>query len=87
MSYEVDSGLIESFKPEVYSELVKIFKEFDENNNAVMEKNEFKNLLKELGYGDLSKKDIDALFKDIDLNNDNVISFYEFLLIMKKIKT
>ena len=87
MSYEVDSGLIESFKPEVYSELVKIFKEFDENNNAVMEKNEFTNLLKELGYGDLSEKDIDALFKDIDLNNDNVISFYEFLLIMKKIKT
>ena len=52
-----------------------------------MEKNEFANLLKELGYGDLKKKDIDALFKDIDLNNDNVISFYEFLLIMKKMKS
>ncbi len=87
MSYDVDQGLVDSFKPEVYSELVKIFKEFDANNNAVMEKNEFANLLKELGYGDLKKKDIDALFKDIDLNNDNVISFYEFLLIMKKMKS
>ena len=44
-------------------------------------------LLKGLGFEDLSKKDMSALFKDIDLNNDNVISFYEFLLIMKKIKT
>ena len=70
-----------------YSELVSIFKEFDANNNAVMEKNEFVNLLKELGYGDMKKKDIDALFKDIDLNKDNVISFYEYLLIMKKIKS
>ena len=41
-------------------------------------------ILKELGYGDLSEKDIDALFKDIDLNNDSVISFNEFLHIMKK---
>ena len=51
-----------------------------------MEKDEFKNLLKELGYGDMKKKDIDALFQDIDLNHDNVISFYEYLLIMKKLK-
>ena len=86
MSYEVDQGLVDSFKPEVYQELVSLFKQFDENNNAVIEKNEFKNLLKELGLGDLKKKDIDALFQDIDLNKDNVISFYEFLLIMKKIK-
>ena len=86
MSYEVDQGLINCFQPEVYTELVKIFKEFDANNNAVMEKDEFKNLLKELGYGDMKKKDIDALFQDIDLNHDNVISFYEYLLIMKKLK-
>ena len=84
MSYDVDSGLVSSFTPELYSELMKIFKEYDDNNNAVIEKSEFKNLLKGLGYDDFSKKEISALFKDIDLNNDNVISFNEFLLIMKK---
>ena len=87
MSYDVDSGLVNSFKPEVYTELVSIFKEFDANNNAVMEKSEFKNLLNKLGLGDLDKKQINALFKDFDLNDDGVLSFYEFLLIMKKIKT
>ena len=83
MSYEVDSSLVNCFKPEVYSELMSIFKEFDANQNAVIERNEFTNLLKKLGFGHLNKKEMSALFKDIDLNNDNVISFYEFLLIMK----
>ena len=87
MSYDVDSSLVNSFKPEVFSELMSIFKEFDTNNNAVMEKSEFKNLLNKLGLGDLDKKQINALFKEFDLNNDKVLSFYEFLLIMKKIKT
>ena len=57
------------------------------NQKIIIEKCEFKDLLKELGFTDMSKKDMSALFKDIDLNNDNVISFYEFLLIMKKIKS
>ena len=88
MSYDdVSQELIDCFKPETYTELVQIFKEYDKNNNALIEKCEFKDLLKGLGIEDLSKKDMSALFKDIDLNNDNVISFYEFLLIMKKIKT
>ena len=86
MSYEVDSTLVNSFKPEDYAEYVKLFKEYDKNGNAVIEKDEFKDLLKELGFSDLSKKDIKALFKDIDANNDKVISFYEFLLLMKKLK-
>ena len=87
MSYDVDAKLVNSFEPAIYSDLVKTFKEFDTNQNGVIEKDEFKSLLKELGYEDLTKKQINALFKDIDLNNDKVISFYEFLLIMKKIKT
>ena len=87
MSYDVDAKLVDSFEPAIYADLVKTFKEFDTNQNGVIEKDEFKNLLKELGYENLTKKQISALFKDIDLNNDKVISFYEFLLIMKKIKT
>ena len=87
MSYEVDAGLVNSFPPELYAEYCRLFKEFDKNNNAVIEKSEFKDLLKELGFTELSKKEVKALFKDIDLNNDNVISFYEFLQIMKKMKS
>ena len=86
MSYEVDDELINCFKPDVYSELVNLFKKYDSNQNAVIEKNEFYNMIKELGFSEMSKKDASALFKNFDLNNDKVISFYEFLQIMKKIK-
>ncbi len=86
MSYEVDNELINCFQPEVYSELVNLFKKYDSNHNAVIEKNEFYNMIKELGFSEMSKKDVNALFKNFDLNNDKVISFYEFLQIMKTIK-
>ena len=45
MSYDVDQGLVDSFKPEVYSELVKIFmlKKFDYNKNKINKNNLIKN--------------------------------------------
>ena len=84
MSYEADQKLVDSFDPALYSELVEIFKEFDKNGNAVIENNEFEDLVKALGFTDVTKEDIDALFKEIDLNNDSTISFAEFLVLMKK---
>ena len=64
MSYDVDAKLVSSVEPAIYADLVKTFKEFDTNKNGVIEKDEFKSLLKELGYEDLTKKQINALFKD-----------------------
>ena len=84
MSYEADQKLVDSFDPALYSELVEIFKEFDKNGNAVIENNEFEDLVKALGFTDVTKEDIDALFKEIDLNKDSTISFAEFLVLMKK---
>ena len=84
MSYDVDKKLVESFDPALYSDLVEMFKEFDKNGNAVIEQNEFEDLVKALGFVDVSKEDIAALFKEIDLNKDSTISFAEFLVLMKK---
>ena len=86
MSYEADPKIIESYEPELYNYLVTIFKTFDKNGNAVIEKNEFVDLLHALGCTEIDAKGAEALYKDIDLNNDSVISFNEFLHIMKKIK-
>lgn len=43
MSYQADIKLIQSFKPEDYSEMERVFKAFDTNKNGVMERNEFWN--------------------------------------------
>ena len=50
MSYQVDVKLVQSFKAEDYSELEKVFKEFDKNKNGIMERSEFLNLLHALGH-------------------------------------
>ena len=85
MSYEADTKLVQSFDSEFYSELVQTFKSYDQNNNGVIEKNEFIDLITALGFTDVKKEEVDALFKDIDLNDDSVISFSEFLVLMKKL--
>ncbi len=86
MSYEADPKIIECFEPELYNQFVTIFKTYDKNGNAVIEKNEFVDLLHAIGFTDIDEKEAEALYKDIDLNNDSVISFNEFLHIMKKMK-
>jgi hypothetical protein len=63
MSYEVEPQLIESFEPELYNEFVTIFKTYDKNGNAVIEKDEFVDLLLALGCTDIDAKDAENLYK------------------------
>ena len=53
MSYQADIKLVQSFRPEDYSEIQKVFKDFDKNKNGVMEREEFLDLLHALGYREL----------------------------------
>ena len=87
MSYEVDPKLVECFDPPIFEEFKNIFKEFDKNNNGLMEKSEFIALLADLGYKNVTPQDADELFKSVDLNSDSVLQFSEFLGIMKQIKS
>jgi plastin-1 len=77
--------LIQSFKPEDYSEIEKVFKAFDKNKNGVMEREEFLELLHALGYRELKQEDADALMKGVDIKDKNCMTFSEFLQVMKKI--
>lgn len=83
MSYQVDVKLVQSFKAEDYSELEKVFKEFDKNKNGIMERSEFLNLLHALGYRELKQEDADSLMEGFDLKDQNSMTFTEFLNVMK----
>ena len=85
MSYQVDVKLVQSFKAEDYSELEKVFKEFDKNKNGIMERSEFLNLLHALGYRELKQEDADSLMEGFDLKDQNSMTFTEFLNVMKKL--
>ena len=85
MSYQADIKLIQSFKPEDYSEIEKVFKAFDKNKNGVMEREEFLELLHALGYRELKQEDADALMEGVEIKDKNCMTFSEFLQVMKKI--
>ena len=85
MSYQVDLKLHQSFKPDDYSNLEKIFKGFDKKKNGVMETNEFLDLLHALGYRDLKQEDASNLMKGVQLADPSHMTFVEFLTIMKQL--
>jgi plastin-1 len=85
MSYQVDIKLIQTFKAEDYSELEKIFKDFDKNKNGVMETNEFLDLLHALGHRNMTQADANNLMAGQPLRYPGQMSFEEFLNVMKKL--
>ena len=85
MSYQADIKLIQSFNPEDYSEIEKVFKAFDKNKNGLMEREEFLDLLHALGYRELKQEDADALMEGVDIKDPSKMTFSEFLNVMKKI--
>ena len=61
-----------------------MFQSYDKNGDAVIEKKEFIELLRQLKWEeDTIKRYAKKIYKDLDLNNDSVISFNEFLQIYK----
>jgi len=85
MSYQADIKLVQSFRPEDYSEIQKVFKDFDKNKNGVMEREEFLDLLHALGYRELKQEDADSLMEGVDIKDPAAMTFTEFLNVMKKI--
>ena len=82
MSYEVDLKLKQSFKPEEYTSIEKVFKEYDHNKNGVMEKKELLSLLHALGHRDLKEEDAAKVMSSLELKDPTKITFTEFLNIM-----
>jgi len=85
MSYQVDIKLIQTFKAEDYSELEKIFKDFDKNKNGVMETSEFLDLLHALGHRNFTQADASNLMAGASMRVPGQLSFEEFLVVMQKL--
>ena len=73
------------FSPENVVDLVTNFKNYDKNEDGVMDKSEFKVLLHDLGYRDLTDARIDELLKKADKNKDGKIAWIEFLDMMSDV--
>ena len=71
------------FSAEQTSELVQSFKNYDKDKNGVMDKNEFREALKDMGYRDLSEAKVSQVLKSVDKNQNGVIEWDEFLEMMR----
>lgn len=74
------------FNPEQCTELVNAFKTYDKNKDGTMDAKEFKQVLKDLGYSEISADQVDAVLKRVDKNSDSVIDFEEYLEMFASVK-
>lgn len=74
------------FSPEQCTELVNSFKNYDKDNNGVMDKAEFKQALKDMGHDEVTDQIADNLLKRVDKDNSGVIEWVEFLDMMQMVK-
>ena len=51
-NYEVPYAYRKHFSPEECTELVNSFKNYDQDNSGVIEVDEFRSVLKDIGHGD-----------------------------------
>ena len=62
------------------------FKNYDKDANGTIEKGEFGQVLKDMGYDEVSEEKLAEMFSNVDLNKDGVVDWEEFLNIMDKEK-
>jgi len=60
-------------------ELVQVFKAYDKDKNGTMDSSEFKQVLIDLGYRDVTEETVQETIKQVDRNNDSLINWNEFL--------
>ena len=65
--------------------MVNSFKNYDKDSSETINKEEFKQVLKDMGHSDVTDSYLSEVFSKIDLNKDGVISWEEFLNMMQYI--
>ena len=97
MNFQPDPKLISSFTQEEYPALEKIYSFFDKNGDGFLEKDEILELIKKLGFDEMSEENIDDLIDFLfslgylnqiseDLRNNKKLSFTDYLSILKQLK-
>ena len=97
MNFQPDPKLVSSFTQEEQSALEKIYSFFDKNGDGFLEKDEIIELIKKLGFDEISEENIDDLIDFLfslgylnqiseELRNNKKLSFTDYLNILKQLK-
>jgi Ca2+-binding EF-hand superfamily protein len=66
--------------------IMKSFRNYDTNNNGVMDQNEFKNIMIDIGYRKITDDKCAEMLAAQDQDNDGVLSWVEFVDMMAAMK-
>lgn len=77
--YSIPFAYRKNFTPEDCTQIVQTFKNYDKNKNKTIEAKEFSKMLKDMGHGNYTQDQVNALFVKYDRNGDSLIDFLEFL--------
>lgn len=83
--YQVPADYFGVFPTEVRTNLAKAFFHYDKNGDKTMDEGEFKNVLEDMGFREITADRVKEMLAEQDQNNDGVISWMEFLEMMKKV--
>lgn len=86
ISYDFTFDQKKNLSPQEQSQLVKVFKSYDTNKDGVMSKDEFKNIMVDLGYRKITDDECAKMLAEFDTNQDGVIQWGEFIDMMNKFK-
>ena len=78
IEYEIPFVLTKMLSPEECTGLITSFKNYDKDNNGVIDKNKFRQVLKDMGH-DVSLDRLEEAFTKTDLNQDGLIEWEEFI--------
>jgi hypothetical protein len=87
ISYEIPFTIRKHMTPEEQTAAIRSFKNFDKNNDGTIVRDEFKNLLKDMGRDDVSDKWIEDVFTRFDTDGDGKIDFMEYLVMVSQLKS
>jgi len=72
-AYEFTFDQKKTLGPEERSSLVRSFKNYDLNKDGVMDENEFKNIMVDLGYRKITDEEVSKMLSEHDNNKDGVL--------------
>ena len=84
--YDVPYDLKKQFSVPELTELVRIFKSYDEDQSGSIQKSELQKILVDLGHRETTEDDVTTMISKLDVNDDNVLSLQEFLNIQITLK-
>lgn len=83
---EIDKQFPE-FTQSDFDEFHANFQSFDADGSGTIDRRELIDIVRQLGQGDITEDGAAKMINEVDVNQDGVVSYYEFLRVMRLMRS